>query len=66
VLSREKKQNMNEGYVQNIFMNQNIELIDSIVYACGSNDMIKDSKNQLIANGLPDINFYSDAFVTSN
>lgn len=66
VLSREKNHNMDEGYVQQILMNKKIELTDSIVYACGSNDMIQDSKNILIANGLPDFNFYSDAFVTSN
>ncbi len=66
VLSREKIPTIEEGYVQQILINKNIELKDSIVYACGSNDMIKDSKNKLIAKGLPDSNFYSDAFVTSN
>ena len=66
VLSREKIPTIDEGYVQQILLNKNIELRDSIVYACGSNDMIKDSKYKLIAKGLPDSNFYSDAFVTSN
>lgn len=66
VLSREKIPMIEEGYVQEILLNKNLELRDSIVYACGSNDMIKDSKNKLIAKGLPDNNFYSDAFVTSN
>lgn len=66
VLSREKIPTIEEGYIQQILINKNIELRDSIVYACGSNDMIKDSKNKLIAKGLPDNNFYSDAFVTSN
>lgn len=66
VLSREKIPAMENGYVQNVLLTKNIELAKSILYACGSNDMIHEAKNKLIENGLPDANFYSDAFVTSN
>jgi len=66
VLSREKSDSTEIGYVQNILLSKNIELKKSMVYACGSNDMIHEAKNKLIENGLPDFNFYSDAFVTSN
>jgi CDP-4-dehydro-6-deoxyglucose reductase, E3 len=66
VLSREKNPTTDEGYVQQILIDKNIELNDSMVYACGSNKMIQDSKNILLAKGLPVSNFFSDAFVTSN
>jgi len=66
VLSREKIPTMEDGYIQNVLLTKNIELSESIIYACGSNDMIHESKNKLMENGLPDHNFYSDAFVTSN
>lgn len=66
VLSREKKSLTENGYVQNILLSKSINLHESIVYACGSNDMILEAKVKLIENGLPDDNFYSDAFVTSN
>ena len=66
VLSREKIPTMEDGYIQNVLLTKNIELSESIIYACGSNDMILEAKNKLIENGLPDHNFYSDAFVTSN
>ncbi len=66
VLSREKISSMEDGYIQNVLLTKNIEMSESIIYACGSNDMILEAKNKLIKNGLPDHNFYSDAFVTSN
>jgi CDP-4-dehydro-6-deoxyglucose reductase, E3 len=66
VLSREKNPTTDEGYVQQILIDKNIELNESIVYACGSNNMIQDSRNILLAKGLPESNFFSDAFVTSN
>ncbi len=66
VLSREKIPALENGYVQNVLLTKNMELSESIIYACGSNDMILEAKNKLIENGLPDHNFYSDAFVTSN
>jgi CDP-4-dehydro-6-deoxyglucose reductase len=66
VLSREKNDSTESGHVQNILLGKNIDLKESIIYACGSNDMILEAKVKLIENGLPDHNFYSDAFVTSN
>ena len=66
VLSRETNALTEFGHVQNILLNKNIDLKESVVYACGSNDMIHEAKGKLIENGLPDFNFYSDAFVTSN
>ena len=66
VLSREKNTATEIGHVQDVLVSKNIALQESIVYACGSNDMIQGAKIKLIENGLPDFNFYSDAFVTSN
>jgi CDP-4-dehydro-6-deoxyglucose reductase len=66
VLSRERSIFAEFGYVQDVLLSKNIELSDSVVYACGSNDMIHEAKYKLIANGLPEFNFYSDAFVKSN
>ncbi len=66
VLSREKIPKTYEGHVQNVFLSEKVELSKSIVYACGSNEMILESKIVLIEKGLPKNNFYSDAFVTSN
>lgn len=66
VLSREKATTTEVGHIQDVLLSKNIDLKESIVYACGSNDMIHEAKNKLMENGLPDFNFYSDAFVTSN
>lgn len=54
------------GYVQDALVADGVELADSIVYACGSKEMIGSAKARLIALGLPSGNFYSDAFVSSN
>ena len=66
VLSREKSIFAEFGYVQDVLLNKNIELSDSVVYACGSNSMIQTAKDKLVANGLMKDNFYSDSFVISN
>ncbi len=55
-----------QGYVQNAMLADNIDLTDSVVYACGSDKMIHTAKNLLISHGLNSINFFSDAFVSSN
>lgn len=66
VLSRSSEDWHGEkGYVQNIVISNEIDLADSVVYACGSENMIKDSRELLIKNGLSDDVFYSDAFVSS-
>ena len=67
VLSRpESDWNGAQGYVQDIVLNQQIDLENSQVYACGSNDMIKSAKELFIKNNLKENNFFSDAFVQTN
>jgi CDP-4-dehydro-6-deoxyglucose reductase, E3 len=52
-------------YVQNVFLNTNPDLDDVTVYACGSESMIRDSRDLLIKRGLSEDSFFSDAFVPS-
>jgi CDP-4-dehydro-6-deoxyglucose reductase len=54
------------GYVQDIVLQQNIDLKDAQVYACGSNEMIESARKLLILNSLEEHQFYSDAFVQTN
>lgn len=54
------------GYVQNALLEDNVDLADAVVYACGSESMTLDAKKLLTENGLVLSNFYSDAFVSSN
>lgn len=56
----------NVGYVQDVVLRQNINLKNSQVYACGSNDMIEAAKKMFIENDLEEHDFYSDAFVQTN
>lgn len=66
-LSRANKEwNGERGYVQDSVLQQNIDLKDSQVYACGSNLMIKSAKKVLIIYSLEEKQFYSDAFVQTN
>lgn len=51
------------GYVQDACLAQIHKLEKLAVYACGSNSMIQSAKGKLIENGLPENQFYSDAFV---
>lgn len=53
------------GYVQQAFLNDGPELIQTAVYACGSDAMIHSARQQLMAAGLPERRFHSDAFVCS-
>ena len=46
--------------------NIKIDLVNSQVYACGSNNMIKSAKELLLKNNLKESNFFSDAFVQTN
>jgi CDP-4-dehydro-6-deoxyglucose reductase len=67
VLSRASSKWVGEiGYIQDSVIKQSISLANSIVFACGSNDMIESAKKRLIENGLNKSNFFSDAFVQSN
>jgi len=54
------------GYVQDILAKQNISIIDSQVYACGSIAMVESARALLIEQGLNKNHFYSDAFVATN
>jgi CDP-4-dehydro-6-deoxyglucose reductase, E3 len=67
VLSRQVNDwNGEKGYVQDILLKQNINLKDSQVYACGSNEMIQSAKKVLFKNSLKENSFFSDAFVSTN
>ncbi|MFN3998109.1 FAD-binding oxidoreductase [Algoriphagus sp.] len=63
VLSRES---LPKKYVQNCLEELSIDWNHSVVYACGSDDMIQESKRKSIQLGLKPNHFYSDAFVASN
>jgi CDP-4-dehydro-6-deoxyglucose reductase len=53
------------GYVQHALLSDARELQRAVVYACGSNAMIQDAREALLAAGLLDNSFFSDAFVPS-
>jgi len=55
-----------KGYVQDIVLKQQIDLENTQVYACGSNDMINSAKELFFKNNLKENNFFSDAFVQTN
>ncbi|MDG4812257.1 FAD-binding oxidoreductase [Hydrogenovibrio sp. 3SP14C1] len=54
-----------KGYVQDAALAEQSSMVRSAVYACGSNAMIQSSKAQFMKAGLPEKQFYSDAFVQS-
>jgi CDP-4-dehydro-6-deoxyglucose reductase len=67
VLSRQVNDwNGAKGYVQDIVLKQQIDLENTQVYACGSNEMIKSAKELFLKNNLKENNFFSDAFVQTN
>lgn len=68
VLSRHEDNWKGErGYVQDVLLQKfSGSFKETHVYACGSNDMIKDAHAKLVNNGLPENQFFSDAFVSSN
>ncbi|MDC0464300.1 FAD-binding oxidoreductase [Pseudomonadales bacterium] len=66
VLSREDCDGFFYGYVQDAVLSLNLELEKSSVYACGSENMIKDARDYLMKNGLSAKRFHSDAFVSSS
>jgi CDP-4-dehydro-6-deoxyglucose reductase len=53
------------GYVQHAFLSDARELEHAVVYACGSNAMIQDARETLLAAGLQGRRFFSDAFLPS-
>jgi CDP-4-dehydro-6-deoxyglucose reductase len=63
VLSREASP---KRYVQDIIEDLKLEMAKTVIYACGSNDMIQAAKNKSEQLGLNSNHFYSDAFLASN
>lgn len=53
------------GYVQDVFLASQPNLASTVVYACGSDPMIRSAKANLFAAGLPETRFFADAFVPS-
>lgn len=53
------------GYVQNIALQKQLGVEDCAIYACGSNTMIQSAQKLFIKAGVPESQFYSDAFVQS-
>jgi CDP-4-dehydro-6-deoxyglucose reductase len=53
------------GYVQQVHRAEHADLRETVVYACGSDAMIRSAKQALLEAGLPQQRFLSDAFVCS-
>lgn len=53
------------GYVQDVALTTVSDMSNLQVYACGSNEMIQSAKRKFFDSGLPEKNFFSDAFVQS-
>jgi CDP-4-dehydro-6-deoxyglucose reductase len=67
VLSRQVEDWSGEkGYVQDSVLKQKIDLENTQVYACGSNQMIQSAKKLLFENSLDEKSFFSDAFIQTN
>ena len=64
--SRESNEGYKQGYVQDAVLGLNLNLSESIIFACGNPNMIKELKAHAIAKGLEEKNFKSDVFVASN
>ena len=65
VLSREPSWGGKVGYIQDAALSDALPLKKSVVYACGSEAMIQDARAALLGAGVPEGNFFSDAFVQS-
>ena len=50
------------GHVQDCVLEDHADVSDLQVYACGSPAMVEDAHKKLVAAGLPNDEFYSDAF----
>lgn len=64
--SRESAEGFSQGYVQDAVKELNLDINETMVFACGNPQMINDLKKQIIAMGLEEKNFKSDIFVSSN
>ena len=54
-----------KGYVQNAYLATKPDLGKAVVYACGSDAMIRSARASLLAAGLLETRFFADAFVAS-
>jgi CDP-4-dehydro-6-deoxyglucose reductase len=54
-----------KGYVQDVLLSEDIDLVESQVYACGSSNMVHQAKEKLIQHGLPIDSFFADEFIRS-
>jgi CDP-4-dehydro-6-deoxyglucose reductase len=54
------------GYVQDAIFSEESGLNEKFVFACGSMAMIESVSDLFNQNGLPQGNFFSDAFVASS
>ncbi len=66
VTSRELTEGFFKGYVQDQLLNLNINVSETLIYACGNQNMIKDISLILNSMGLEKKNFKSDVFVPTN
>ena len=64
--SRESVEGFIQGYVQDAVKELELDISNSLVFACGNPQMIKELKMQMFALGLKEKNFKSDVFVPSN
>jgi CDP-4-dehydro-6-deoxyglucose reductase len=64
--SRESVEGYVQGYVQDALKGLDLNIQNSLVFACGNPQMIKELKAQIITMGLDERNFKSDVFVPSN
>jgi CDP-4-dehydro-6-deoxyglucose reductase len=56
----------NKVYVQDYLEQFELNMAESVIYACGSNAMISNVKQYAIKNGLIDEHFYADIFLPTN
>lgn len=64
--SRESTEGYVQGYVQDAVKGLELDISNSLVFACGNPQMIKELKIQMVASGLEEKYFKSDVFVPSN
>lgn len=64
--SRESAEGFVPGYVQDAIKGLELDISNSLVFACGNPQMINEIKLQMITSGLEEKCFKSDVFVPSN
>jgi CDP-4-dehydro-6-deoxyglucose reductase len=65
-ISRESRGGYIQGYVQDVIKGLDLNMKETMVFACGNPQMIKKLKLQMSSRGLEEKNFKSDGFVPSN